>query len=315
MKKYLIILLVFLTTATFAQKRITFIEVANKTVDFLYTMPAGSYVIETDSLQTYRLTSKFTGIDDMNDVFSSGNYETLKGEGANTCANKALSNLANVAINTHLIPITYNSIRLGSYTKGFEGLSVYTGGDINWTDGGVVGVNVSLTGIDGLLSLTGANFDLTSGELLFNSGGIINFNSGDVTLTHSADLLSLSGGDFSVIGDMSGVNLDLSGTATIGTIANSPTNLGSWLQEDGGTIMYRTTAEVKTDLGLAYNLWEYELTIDDENDLTVPNNLLNTTLVFYNGINLASDKWSGVGTTTLTLLINRKKYDYIKIKY
>ena len=75
-------------------------------------------------------------------------------------ANVNLSNLSSVAINSDLIPTTYNSIRLGSYTKSFKGLSIYTGGDINWTDGGVVGVNVSLIGTDGLLSLTGGNLSV-----------------------------------------------------------------------------------------------------------------------------------------------------------
>jgi lysophospholipase L1-like esterase len=66
-------------------------------------------------------------------------------------ANKALSNLAGVAINTDLLPSSSNAIGLGSATK-------------MWSDA------------------------------FIGSGGVINFDNGDVTLTHAANTLTLGGG-------------------------------------------------------------------------------------------------------------------------
>lgn len=85
--------------------------------------------------------------------------------------------------------------------------------DLFLASGGVIGFNngdVTITHSANALAFAGA----TSGysfddDLLLPSGGVINFNSGDVTLTHSSNLLTLAGGDLSI---------GTSGVFTAGTI-------------------------------------------------------------------------------------------------
>jgi hypothetical protein len=77
MKKYLLILvLIFFTTIIFAQ-RVALYNVEDKAQVFVYTMPVGTIIFEVDSLKMYRLTAKFVGTDNMNDVFTAGSYEVV----------------------------------------------------------------------------------------------------------------------------------------------------------------------------------------------------------------------------------------------
>jgi len=64
--------------AGYSQTRKSFFEVPDTATNFVYTMPVGSIIFEVDSLKFYRLTAKFTGSDNMKDVFTSGNYSTLR---------------------------------------------------------------------------------------------------------------------------------------------------------------------------------------------------------------------------------------------
>ena len=53
------------------------------------------------------------------------------------------------------------------------------------------------------------------GDLFLASGGVVNFNNGDVTLTHASDSLTIAGGDFNVgIIDGQTINLDGDGSPT-----------------------------------------------------------------------------------------------------
>ena len=57
--------------------------------------------------------------------------------------------------------------------------------------------------------------DITCGDDLFMpSGGVINFNSGDVTMTHSSNQLEVNGGNFVVQSNIECNDLDIGGTAT-----------------------------------------------------------------------------------------------------
>ena len=58
--------------------------------------------------------------------------------------------------------------------------------------------------------------DITCGDDLFMpSAGVINFNSGDITLTHSANTLTLGGGQLTVSGEVQATYLDINGNADI----------------------------------------------------------------------------------------------------
>jgi hypothetical protein len=77
MKKYILIFaLIFSTTIIFAQ-RVALYNVEDKAQVFVYTMPVGTIIFEVDSLKMYRLTAKFVGTDNMNDVFTAGSYEVV----------------------------------------------------------------------------------------------------------------------------------------------------------------------------------------------------------------------------------------------
>ena len=94
MKKYLLILvLIFFTTIIFAQ-RVALYNVEDKAQVFVYTMPVGTIIFEVDSLKMYRLTAKFVGTDNMNDVFTAGSYEVVNDQnktGTAKCSHEILA--------------------------------------------------------------------------------------------------------------------------------------------------------------------------------------------------------------------------------
>ena len=80
MRKVLVILLVVASLVGYSQQRRSLYSVPDKATYFIYTMPANSFVYETDSNTFYRLTVKFTTSQNMDDVFISGNYEIIGNE-------------------------------------------------------------------------------------------------------------------------------------------------------------------------------------------------------------------------------------------
>jgi len=80
MKKIFIILLMIISFAGYSQTRKSFFEVPDTATNFVYTMPIGSIIFEVDSLKFYRLTAKFTGSDNMKDVFTAGSYEVVSAQ-------------------------------------------------------------------------------------------------------------------------------------------------------------------------------------------------------------------------------------------
>lgn len=125
-------------------------------------------------------------------------------------ASTALDNLASVAINAALVLGTSDAFALGSATKQWSDLFLAEGGVINWDNG-----DVTITQTGNVLSFAGAStryeFDanltptssdgaalgttaLMFSDLFLASGAVINFNNGNLTLTHSAGDLALAGG-------------------------------------------------------------------------------------------------------------------------
>lgn len=115
--------------------------------------------------------------------------------------------------NTTLNPTTNDGVALGTTSLGFSDLHLATGGVINWANG-----EVTLTETDAnTLTLAGGTMSFASGvtvsqllatandsgalgasgtafsDLFLASGGVINWNAGDVTITHSANALALAG--------------------------------------------------------------------------------------------------------------------------
>lgn len=138
----------------------------------------------------------------------------------------ALSNLSSVAINTSLLPGTDGAIDVGSSSKQYKRLYLWDGGSIIWNN------TVSIDSSGGVMEFSGGSgyhFDnkiypatndgaalgFTSSQwsdLFLATGGVINWGNGNMTLTHSATLLTLSGGGFTMNGNLVGViNLGLAG--------------------------------------------------------------------------------------------------------
>lgn len=113
-------------------------------------------------------------------------------------ASKALDNLASVAINTSLISDTDSTDDLGSSSKYWANAyidKIY----VNSTaaiDGATAG-QLKITGALVPASSDGAALGTTSllwSDLFLASGSVINFNNGDITLTHSENILTMAGG-------------------------------------------------------------------------------------------------------------------------
>lgn len=116
-----------------------------------------------------------------------------------------------------ILPVTSDGTALGSGTKMFSDLFLATGGVINWNNGSATIKNsgadiifsrnvsgltdvVRLTGVfstsfepvtDGLVSLGNSGNSWSS--LYIASGGAINFNGSDITVTHSSNTLTFGG--------------------------------------------------------------------------------------------------------------------------
>jgi hypothetical protein len=61
------------------------------------------------------------------------------------------------------------------------------------------------------------------------------------------------------------------------------------------------------------NYYQKELTADAENNIPVGFPLGSKTKVFYNGVLVEQDKWTGIGTSTIALVLDTRKYDVVTI--
>ena len=96
-------------------------------------------------------------------------------------------------------------------------------------------------------------------DLFLASGAVMNFDNGDVTLTHSANTLTIAGGTLTVDGEVSMTTLDIGGTnvtataaelnlidggATVGTTAIADGD--GIIHNDDGTMKVTSAATFKT---------------------------------------------------------------------
>jgi hypothetical protein len=120
-------------------------------------MPHGSVVLEVDSSKFYRLTARFTGADNMKDVFTSGNYKLIGGVGYGigdfsnggeaTGGNRTLGNTDNYS--------------LGIKTNNIDRIKIKADGDVDVVENFTAKTIES----DGLLSFYGVKFPNADGTI------------------------------------------------------------------------------------------------------------------------------------------------------
>ena len=133
-------------------------------------------------------------------------------------ANTALSNLASVAINTTLVSDTDNTDSLGTAAISWSDLFLGSGAVITFSSAPST-PDVTITHGANSLAFAGASSGYTFddkimpsandgaalgtpttswADLFLASGGVIGWNNSDVLITHSANMLTLSGGDLTL---------------------------------------------------------------------------------------------------------------------
>ena len=122
-----------------------------------------------------------------------------------------------------------------------------------------IGGEAGFTYISGTNTLNVENIittgDITVGDdlLLTSSGAIINFNAGDMTITHSANLLTVAGGSFAVTGAITGTT-----SLTLGVAAGTT----------GSVVLTGTTSGAVTlSVADAAGTWTMKLPTTDGNNL------------------------------------------------
>lgn len=139
-------------------------------------------------------------------------------------------------------PASSDGAALGSTTQMWSDLFLASGAVINWNNG-----DVTATHSDNALAFAGASngysFDAVVkpaasdgaalgnsstmwSDLFLASGAVINFNNGDVTITHSADTLAIAGGSLTVNGNAVSGTLPTRQVLTSGASATYTTPAG-----------------------------------------------------------------------------------------
>jgi hypothetical protein len=161
-----------------------------------------------------------------------------------------------------MAPLANDGAALGSAALSWSDLYLASGGVINWLAG-----DVTISHASNLLSFAGATggytfdapiqpvtHDFTSlgtsavswSDLYLGSGGVINWAASDVTLTHSADILTVGGGDLrmAVAGTNAASVVTVGGTQTLTakTLTTPVVGTNLSIQNGAKTIGLRVTA-------------------------------------------------------------------------
>ena len=75
--------------------------------------------------------------------------------------------------------------------------------------------------------------------------------------------------------------------------------------------MIDSLSALKANVSDSINHCQKYITSDSQNNLSIPFNLKSTTTIYYNGVPLQNQQWSGIGSTTLNLILNTKQNDYL----
>lgn len=160
-------------------------------------------------------------------------YQTV----ANTAGDPSLEHASTGAGVATWSPTVNGNGTLGTASKGWAALHLLEGAAINWDNG-----DVTLTQTGNLLELAGTT-NFTPGtndvgalgsaskmwaDLFLASSGVINFNAGDVTITHSANTLTFAGASSGYAFDAAITTASASGYGLVGaegTITGNGTDL------------------------------------------------------------------------------------------
>lgn len=156
--------------------------------------------------------SQLTGLSGVQNSGTLTDRAVIIGGGANAVSASAI--LIEDTTN-NILPSTNDGAALGKAGQAFSDLFLAAGSVINWNNG-----DVTITTATNTLTFAGASSGYRFGngpivptvsdgtalgtttamfsDLFLASGAVINFNNGDVTLTHSSDTLTLAGGAFAL---------------------------------------------------------------------------------------------------------------------
>ena len=143
-----------------------------------------------------------------------------KGIGVETSANfMTISQSTNILSASSAATASFGRFE-GSGDSHFSG-SVTFGGDMSFGDSASDSVSITADLTSHLIPNADATYNLGStsqgwNDLHLGSGGVINLDGGDVTLTHSANTITVAGGTFAAAA-ITGTTIDATTDFTIGT--------------------------------------------------------------------------------------------------